>query len=199
MRYFRKSSKSHEFSNSPPMDEKRSVERTLIKKRVKVITQRNFSSYGRLIETPRSNTNLPIGFIPGTGYWEIPGETEIATCSWEETKSPIKEMERHLHTPEIFIVVEGEMIVGLSGEERKRSRQTHPVAEAVEFFMVREGQGIIMRPGLWHAVFVPHAVGRSCFFIIFAKDTAKTDWFMRPFRHGKRVWPCGCGKNLGKE
>ncbi len=166
----------------------------LIRKRVKAITPSNFAAYGRLIDTPKSRAGLPPGFIPGMGHWTIRGPTEIAACSLERSRNPIGAMERHLHTPEVFIVVEGEMIVGLSREEHQRSRKTQPVAEAVEFFLVREGQGIIMRPGLWHIVFVPRTARRCCFYIIFAKDTAANDWFMPPFRHGKQVWPCWSGK-----
>ena len=197
MPHLGKSSHTHQSCFRRPADKERLAGKILIKKRVKIITQRNFSAYGRLLDTPKTKPNLTIGFIPGTGCWKIPGETEIAVCSSEGTNRPIQAMERHFHTPEIFIVVEGKMILGLAREEHRRSRQTHPVAEDVEFFLVREGQGIIMRPGLWHIVFVPRSVRRCSFYIIFAKNSAKQDWFMRPFRHGKRVLPYGGEKKVG--
>jgi len=165
------------------------MSKILIRKKVKEINEENFFPYGQLIDTPKTKSDLKLGFLPGRGYWKIGGETEIAACSQKETTKPIEKMERHLHTPEVFIVVEGGMVVGLSKEESELSRQTSPVAEAVELFNLREGQGIIMQPGLWHIVFVPKGEGRSCFFIIFARDTAKKDWFMQPFTDGKQILP----------
>jgi hypothetical protein len=109
-------------------------------------------------------------------YWDAVGSAafpEETGIGWFEVRRRAlrgHEMERHLRTPEALLCFEGEAVCVL-GE---------PVAPAaltpdhVRAFRVGRGEGILFRPGAWHAIPFP-LTERAGFWVVFRRGTAQED------------------------
>jgi hypothetical protein len=109
-------------------------------------------------------------------YWDamvsaaFPDETGIGW--FELRRRPLRgtEVERHLRTPEALLCVEGDAICVL-GAPVEPSALT---PDRVRAFRIRHGEGLLLRPGTWHALPFPLA-DRAVFWVVFRKGTAQED------------------------
>ena len=140
----------------------------IIKPPVIKTTKENFRPYGTIVDTPKTDKGFVLGYVPLQATVDFGGEVEIGVFSIEQ-KRPFNKLERHLYTPEIFVSIEGDFILLLLESNRAKREIDF---QKLKFFYIREGQTLVMKPGLWHACHWP-VDKRVVFLIIFKSHTAK--------------------------
>jgi ureidoglycolate hydrolase len=96
---------------------------------------------------------------------------------------PQRICERHLRTPECLVPVGGDIgiIVGPPNDLDEPARL--PEARRFRAFKVREGQGVLLKPGVWHGV--PYPLERTTsVFVVFASGTGQRDHVEAQFPDG---------------
>ena len=146
-------------------------------------TAETFKPFGQLVETPKSDPMLKTGWVPAAGTYQIDGETAVSIWSRIRHNEPLVKMERHLKTPEIYVAVEGDFIFPVTKPLPLDDPDLQPSVEDVVGLRVKEGQTLIMKPGMWH--WGPWPVSERCSIVIlFKKDTEKNDLPIKPFKDG---------------
>jgi ureidoglycolate hydrolase len=83
----------------------------------------------------------------------------------------LKRLERHLHTREILVALEGEAVVCLAPPQ-----QVSPAGLAdIVAVRVKSGQGFILEVGAWHASAFPVGKEPSRLLVIFRSGSGRTD------------------------
>lgn len=136
--------------------------------KVSKLTREAFEPYGQVltIEGLKAEGN------PKTHQWYpqtvvIDGDTSINLMKVIPHEFVLKDFEAHDHTTENLIATDGDLIVGVAcaGELKE---------ETVKAFYIPCGQGISLKPSVWHAV--PFAVGREVMSVcIFKNNTSHDD------------------------
>ena len=149
------------------------------------LTKENFKKFGTVVNTPKTQPSLKSGYVPNLATFYIDGEAEIGVCTIHKSTEPMKRMERHLRTMEIFVSIEGDFLLAMSRPQNPADPENIPQAEEVKVFHVKEGQTVVMKPGSWHSVL---SLDERCIFlIIFKKDTAKEDLMVKSFADNESV------------
>ncbi|MEK9970405.1 MAG: ureidoglycolate lyase [Ferrovibrio sp.] len=81
-------------------------------------------------------------FRPGDG-----GETEILWVKYRESDPRVARLENHALTEQAVVPVIGSIIQLLAASDGSG----HPDLGTAKAFLVAPGQGLCMRPGIWHA------------------------------------------------
>ena len=149
------------------------------------LTKENFVQFGTVVNTPKTEPSFKSGYVPKLATFYIDGEAEIGVCTIHKSTEPMKRMERHLRTMEIFVSIEGDFLLAMSRPEEPTDPDDIPQAEKVRAFHVREGQTVVMKPGSWHGVLSFDE--RCIFLIIFKKDTAKDDLMVKNFADDEQL------------
>jgi ureidoglycolate hydrolase len=133
-----------------------------------------FTGYGLIISEPKKEPNTDNNAFK---HWGNVAEVPIASGSIETglllcTKKnlSVDNVERHVNTPEILVVLEGDaiVVVALKGDEINDLRAFH----------IKCGEAIIMHAGTWHSVPVP--VKNECkLLVLFKKGTGQSDLDVR--------------------
>ncbi|OGB98284.1 MAG: hypothetical protein A3G35_02310 [candidate division NC10 bacterium RIFCSPLOWO2_12_FULL_66_18] len=131
------------------------------------------TAWGQVIRRPTAPAtfhNEQLSYWDAVAAAAFPEETGIGW--FELRRRPLRgtEVERHLRTPEALLCFEGDAICVL-GDPVEPSALT---PERVRAFRVRQGEGILFRPGTWHAVPFP-LTERAVFWVVFRKRTAEED------------------------
>ncbi|MDD5016676.1 MAG: ureidoglycolate lyase [Eubacteriales bacterium] len=147
---------------------------------VEAMTKDAFRPYGEVIGISEAVLS---GSSENHDYWD--GVAEFYpegkhVCSFLRTKKgldkAIGEMEQHRYTEEILVALDGDIVVTVAGMQDNR-----PDENTIRSFRVAKGSGVIMKPGIWHAL--PLSYGESSMMLVifrantsFAKDkTILTD------------------------
>ena len=124
--------------------------------------------------------------MPTAGAYQIDGETSVNIWSRSRHNNPLLKMERHLKTTEIYIAIEGDFIFPVTRPMRLDVPNLQPSVEDVIGFHVKEGQTLIMKPGMWH--WGPWPISQRCTIILlFKKGTEINDLTIKPFKDGKII------------
>lgn len=155
----------------------------------KKLTAESFSRFGKVVDIPQSP---PIVETETIKYWgtiatfEVEGETEVGICAIKKDSNTIDSMERHVQTPELITPIEGDFVLPVAPSRNLEDPGDCPDAENVKAFYVTEKQAVLMDRGVWH--WAPIPVGEEAsFFVIFRKETTKTDHQIKGFRDGKSL------------
>lgn len=111
-----------------------------------------------------------LSYWDGIASWEIAGKAGIG---WFEVKKRAytgSEVERHLLTPEALLCFEGAAVC-LVGNPKGPEALTPADFQA---FSLKQGEGIIFSPGVWHALPFP-LTDKAVFWVIFRQGTAQND------------------------
>jgi len=95
----------------------------------------------------------------------------------------LRRMERHLHTREALVVLEGEVIVCLTPPQEPRPAGL----EGIVAVRVKSGQAFILETGAWHGI--PFPVGRkpARLLVIFRSGTGRTDLEFHDLPQGRPI------------
>lgn len=84
------------------------------------------------------------------------------------------ELERHVATPELLVMVEGDVVFPVAPANHPAPA---PEAAAVEVFRVGQGEAVIMAPGVWHGLPFPLS-GEATLLVVFREGTPDHDFVL---------------------
>lgn len=136
--------------------------------KVQKLTQESFAKFGEVLTIEGKQA----GGNPDTHLWfpkmaVVEGTTSVNLMKVLPHDFIIKDFEKHNHTIENLIPIDGDLIVALStaGELKE---------DNIEVFYIPCGKGISVNQEVWHAV--PFAVGKEVMStVIFKNNTSNED------------------------
>ncbi len=136
--------------------------------KVSKLTQEAFEPFGQVL----NETGREAKGNPDTHFWYpkavvLEDPVSINLMRVVPHEFVLKDFEAHDHTTENLLAMDGDLIVGMApaGELKE---------ENVMAFYIPSGQGISLKPSVWHAV--PFAVGRDVMSVcIFKNNTSQED------------------------
>ena len=135
---------------------------------IKEITGKIFQTYGQVIKKPNKKewSSSIVDYWSNLGEIDFEGKkAEINLGVAKKRKYEFKEVERHLDSPEMLISTESDIILPVAEDEK---------AENIEAFLIKSGQAVILKTGVWHAS--PFPVKTNCqFLVIYKKSTIPED------------------------
>jgi ureidoglycolate hydrolase len=112
-----------------------------------------FRAFGQVVtvpaDTPPTLETGVMRFWGGLAKTRIHEEIEFGLLSVRNREHEVAEMERHMKTPEFIVSLAGDFLLAVAPISTAGS--THPVASTVRVFLVRQGEGVLLRQGVWHA------------------------------------------------
>ncbi|MGY6268732.1 ureidoglycolate lyase [Achromobacter denitrificans] len=125
------------------------------------LTPEAFRAYGWMLGKPMPDGNgVPLYSNPATDFWQehlfntgAGGDAELLWVNYRGQSPEIASLEKHLLTQQAIVPLTGEIlqVVARSAEDGS------PDLATLAAFRVRQGQGVCMRPGCWHATRVAGA------------------------------------------
>lgn len=151
---------------------------------IEELTAEAFAPFGRVVEKPNRATDAQgPGFF---WYGEIadltPGDRPYAAGHLELEPAPLRFdwAERHMHTDELLAPVSGTCLIYVGPPEFPDEPGRLPALDHFRVFRVRQGQVVILKPGVWHGA--PMAVdGPMTVLVILQRNTAKQDLHLGRF------------------
>ena len=136
-----------------------------------------FSAFGDIVERPSRNPDagsdgwswwaetqlLPVDSRPYTiGYLQlVPGHLDF---DWAE---------RHLKTVEMIVPLGGDCLVHVAPPDPSNEPDREPSLDDYRVFRIRQGQAVILRPGVWHAA--PFTVNENTSALVFLLENTGRD------------------------
>jgi ureidoglycolate hydrolase len=138
------------------------------------LTGESFKDYGYVVS---SVSGEPMADNAEFKYWGKVSElkmsefasTGVLLCLKRELI--VKQFERHVHTPEMLVALEGNSIICFA----KPSVQGKNQIEAIRAFKVKQGTAIAVHEGAWHWIPYPVDCKESKFLVVFASGTEAND------------------------
>lgn len=138
------------------------------------LCQDSLKGIGDLLTSPRGEAPRP---DEENSYWDVekdlglqgPLSAGMLECYPRELK--LVRMERHLHTREYLVALEGEAVICLAPPQEIGSA----MLKGLVALRIRAGQAIILDIGAWHWIPFPTDARTSRFQVIFSSGTGKTD------------------------
>jgi hypothetical protein len=138
------------------------------------IAQTDLHGIGRLLFSPTDPKVKPGDECSFAIIQEDLGLTD-ASCAGTMDCAPrpmqVSRMERHLHTPEILVAIDGDSVICLAPPQE-------PVAgklKDMRAVRVKTGQVFILDTGAWHWIPFPLAPQPARFLVIFKEKTGQND------------------------
>ena len=142
------------------------------------LTPAAFARYGAAIEMPNRETDST-----GLGYrwWDetaiLEGDARpyaIGYLDLEPAELRFDWAERHMQSMELLIPAGGDCLVYVGPPDHLDEPTQMPPLEQFEVFRVRQGQSVLVGPGVWHGA--PMALdGRLSVFVLLHCDTGEVD------------------------
>jgi mannose-6-phosphate isomerase-like protein (cupin superfamily) len=116
----------------------------------------HFKSVARLVNPPIEDWSKTV-FLPAYSHFEIfSGSTvDISYFYQPPSKTPWQTpravFDRHLKTEEMWIVVEGDLLVPLAVAKTDDDPNELPSLEDMRCYEIHEGEAFVLRPNVWHA------------------------------------------------
>ncbi|MBQ6373776.1 MAG: ureidoglycolate lyase [Clostridia bacterium] len=148
--------------------------------KVEGLTRESFAPFGEVI----SHAGMPESEGDFTWYGEMGimrnDVTQLNLCAMKLRSSDLHELERHTHTKEALVVLEGTGVVLVVAPDG-------PLDEsALRAFYIKRGEGIIFGKGTYHST--PYPVEEpATMLIVFQKDTGDTDLVLHPVSEGTMI------------
>jgi ureidoglycolate hydrolase len=129
---------------------------------IEPLTSKAFAPYGQVVKQPQT---LPDATGNGWQWW---GETAflantarpygIGYLTLEPADLYFDWAERHMHSAELLIPAGGECLVYVGPPDHLEQPDKLPPLEQFRVFRVRQGEGVLLHPGVWHGA--PLAIDR---------------------------------------
>ena len=139
------------------------------------IESSSFMTYGQIISEGRSE---PLADQEEFVYWGKVAElmvgnrvsTGVLVCHTRDRI--VEEMERHVRTPEILVVLKGNGVVCMAEPESEPGADR---IEGIAAFIVRQGWAFVMKAATWHWIPFPLDSREVKFLVVFASGTEDDD------------------------
>ncbi len=147
---------------------------TMKKLTVVEMTPESFVGYGDVLSV---GPGAPMGSSEEFTYWgkvaELGMGTRVSTgyLSCKPREGVLRQLERHLRTPEILVALHGDSLVCMA----RPSASGNKGIEGLQAFHVRQGQAFAMAPGTWHWAAFPVGKSEAVFLVVFASGTEGAD------------------------
>jgi len=134
----------------------------------------SFRGYGSVLSV---SPGIPMADSEEITYWGKVAEVEMGPrvstgyLACKPRAGVLKQLERHLRTPEILVALHGDSLVCLARPSAPGSK----AIDGLQAFRVRRGQAFAMAPGTWHWAGFPTAKTEAVFLVVFAAGTEGTD------------------------
>ena len=142
-------------------------------KKVEELNSNDFIKFGSVLDWKDAKLSSTSA---NHDYWDCVSEFDpkgALVCSFLRIKKsidmPIDEMECHYNTEEILVVLEGDIVINVAMANQK---QNAPDESTISSFYVKQGTGIMLKPGIWHALPCTVSSKSSMTFIVFKKNTS---------------------------
>lgn len=141
---------------------------------VQPLTKEFFRPYGEVVvlhEAALCSTSQVHDYWDGVAHFNAEGPQVCSLFGIKKSiGQPIGEMERHLETEEVLIALRGDVVITLANPDDKK---LSPDAKTIQSFYMRQGEGVVMKKGVWHAL--PCAKdGDAMLLVIFKENTSYT-------------------------
>lgn len=112
-----------------------------------------FRSFGQIVTipdaTPPTMETAVMRYWGGLAKTRIHEEIEFGLLTMRNREHEVAEMDRHTKSPEFLVSLAGDFYLAVAPISKAGS--TRPVAATVKVFLVKQGQGVLLRQGVWHA------------------------------------------------
>lgn len=138
------------------------------------LTPESFRGYGSVLST---GPGAPMADSEEITYWGKVAELEMGArvstgyLSCKPRPAVLKQLERHLRTPEILVALGGDSLVCMARPSAPGSKGI----AGLQAFRVRQGQAFAMAPGTWHWAGFPTGKTAAVFLVVFASGTEGDD------------------------
>ena len=138
------------------------------------LTPESFRGYGSVLSV---SPGAPMADSEEITYWGKVAELEMGPkvstghLSCKPRPGVLKQLERHLRTPEILVAVRGDSLVCLARPSAPGSK----AIDGLQAFHVKQGQAFAMAPGTWHWAGYPTKKEAAVFLVVFASGTEGED------------------------
>lgn len=137
-----------------------------------------FSRFGSIVDAPSRNHDAA---GPGWSWWAetafLPSDARpygIGYLTLEPVPLVFDWAERHLRTMEMIIPVRGDCVIHVAPANPSTNIDRDPRPEEFQAFRIRQGQAVILKPGVWHAA--PFALQEnSAALVLLLEHTGRDD------------------------
>jgi len=133
-----------------------------------------FRGYGDVLSV---GSTTPMADSEEITYWGKVAELEMGArvstgyLACKPRPGVLKQLERHLRTPEILVALHGDSLVCMAKPSAPGSRSI----DGLKAFRVKQGQAFAMAPGTWHWAGYPVKKADAVFLVVFASGTEGAD------------------------
>jgi len=111
--------------------------------------------------------------------------TEFSMVDLKVRERLLAEMERNTQSPVLMVALKGDFLLAVAPTSAKGG-MLHPDAARTHVFEIRQGEGVLLNKGCWHALPFPRAHEGRILLAYRSGVTSKKDLPSRPFR-GREV------------
>jgi ureidoglycolate lyase len=153
---------------------------------VQELTGGAFAPYGEVIVQPDRGSDAS---GPGWQWWAetmlLPRDARPYAVGYLRLQPDSRRVdwaERHMQSPEVVVPLGGDCLVYVGPPDHPEEPTRLPALERFQVFRVRCGQGVVLRPGVWHGA--PLAVDAPlAALVLLLQGTGQTDTSLARFAH----------------
>jgi ureidoglycolate hydrolase len=138
------------------------------------LTPETFRGYGDVLSvgpgTPMANSE-EITYWGKVAELQMGARTSTGYMACKPRPGVLKQLERHLRTPEILVALRGDSLVCMAKPSAPGSKSI----DGLQAFRVKQGQAFAMAPGTWHWAAYPVRREEAMFLVVFASGTEGAD------------------------
>jgi ureidoglycolate lyase len=155
-----------------------------MKKKIEILTKESFEPFGKIVEVPLS---APTKVGDGWECWnyiqmmDVDTEIGMGLVNTKQRPFEIESMERHDSREELLIALQGDIIQPIALSIDLDNPNEKPNPNLVRCFHLKQGQGIILKKGVWHSPAYPASKDTLYFFAIERKPDKFGDEIINPW------------------
>lgn len=153
---------------------------------VKELTEEGFAPYGWIIDVDRTRPKMRediFTFWDRMAELDIKGKTTVGLLEVVRRPPEFSKLERHVRTEEVFIAMDGSVIVLVGAPT---PGQDLPDPETVQAFRLEAGKGVHLRAGTWH--WIPYPLqAKVRLVVLFRKGTPDEDLDIKDLQETKGI------------
>lgn len=147
------------------------------------LTQHAYAPFGQFVSAPHHEPTIEADIVR---YWadlagfEIGGPIDVGWVTMRQRPLVLTELERHFHTVEVVIPLDGVMLLPVAIGRPPLAQETPPRPEDIRGFYLRPGQMVTYAPGTWHFGGFPLTTSEASFLVLTRRGTADSDVSTQP-------------------
>jgi ureidoglycolate lyase len=153
---------------------------------VQELTAAGFAPFGEVIAQPDRQSDAS---GPGWQWWAetmlLPRDERPHSIGYLRLQPGNRRAdwaERHMQSPEVVVPLGGDCLVYVGPPDHLEEPARLPALERFQVFRVRSGQGVVLRPGVWHGA--PLALDAPlAALVLLLQGTGQTDKSLARFAH----------------